>query len=302
MSREIKQSTKDGYDLRLKKLNDGKIIDNYAFLYDVDVIMDKISNLSPGTQRNYIISIINAINIHAPILKTKMLPIYTKIMDKFNLALKINTTKSPKQTANWATQNEINEVFNTLRTNTLALFQSKKKHMSESDWSQITNTIVLALYVLQPPRRILDYSAMVIVKSLPKILDQALNYYELSSHKFIFQNYKTAGTYSTQITVAPEDLATLLEAYVKIHPMALTKVGIPLICKLDGTSYPKTYSITKILNKIFKYALGKQISVSMLRNIYLTSRFAPASKDQKDTATAMGTSVGMLQNQYVKLD
>jgi len=54
--------------------------------------------------------------------------------------------------------------------------------------------------------------------------------------------------------------------------------------------------ITRILNKVF----GKNVSVSMLRNIYLTERFGAADKAMDETAEAMGTSKSVLTTVYTK--
>ena len=40
----------------------------------------------------------------------------------------------------------------------------------------------------------------------------------------------------------------------------------------------------------------------MLRNIYLTDKFGDENKAKKETAEAMGTSVNMLDNNYIKTD
>ena len=300
MEKTIKQSTKDGYASRLKKLNDGKPIDNYAFLYDVNIVMDKIKELKPSTQRNYIIAIVQALR-DVPIMKS-MYETYTKIMDDMNSSLKINNTKSQKQTDNWVSQDNIIEVYNKVSNQNIDLFCSKRKHIGEADWTKITETLLLSLYILQPPRRILDYSCMYIVKQLPRELDRSINYYDLSRDSFVFNNYKTSGTYNMQINKAPEKLATLIECYVKIHPIKLVSSGkIPLICNFAGEPYTKTYYITKMLNRIFKRELGKTISVNMLRNIFLTDKFSPSISELNNIATAMGTSSQMAQNQYIKI-
>ena len=54
--------------------------------------------------------------------------------------------------------------------------------------------------------------------------------------------------------------------------------------------------ITKILNNIFQ----KKISVSMLRNIFLTSKYSNDINDlEKDTAM-MGTSSNVALTNYIK--
>jgi hypothetical protein len=56
--------------------------------------------------------------------------------------------------------------------------------------------------------------------------------------------------------------------------------------------------LTVILNKVF----GKKISVSMLRNIYLSSEYGEESKALAKDAHDMATSVNVAQSNYIKKD
>ena len=172
----------------------------------------------------------------------------------------------------------------------------------ENTWDKITQLIVLSLYVLQPPRRIADYINMYIVKKMPIVMDKSINYLWLINQDnavFYFNNYKTAGTYSTQSVDVSTELINLINSYIKRHPIKLTNINnIPLLCSFDGSPFTRGNIITRILNKIF----GLKISVSMLRNIYLTNKFAPLNIKMDETAHDMGTSTGTIQNSYIKKD
>ena len=65
---------------------------------------------------------------------------------------------------------------------------------------------------------------------------------------------------------------------------------------MDGEPINKSGDITKILNKIF----GRNIGSSMLRNIYLSSKYSGMMKDLKKDITDMGTSVDVALNTYIK--
>jgi hypothetical protein len=39
-----------------------------------------------------------------------------------------------------------------------------------------------------------------------------------------------------------------------------------------------------------------------MRSIYLTDKYGDKAKEMKEDAEALGTSVGVIQNQYVKTD
>ena len=65
---------------------------------------------------------------------------------------------------------------------------------------------------------------------------------------------------------------------------------------MDGEPINKSGDITKILNKIF----GRNIGSSMLRNIYLSSKYSGMMKSLKEDTAHMGTSVDVAMNTYIK--
>ena len=65
---------------------------------------------------------------------------------------------------------------------------------------------------------------------------------------------------------------------------------------MDGEPINKSGDITKILNKIF----GRNIGSSMLRNIYLTSKYGTMMTNLKKDTTDMGTSVDVAIGTYIK--
>jgi len=65
---------------------------------------------------------------------------------------------------------------------------------------------------------------------------------------------------------------------------------------MDGETIQKSCDIIKILNKIF----GRNIGSSMLRNIYLTSKYGTMIKELKDDTSDIETSVDVAMNTYIK--
>ena len=71
---------------------------------------------------------------------------------------------------------------------------------------------------------------------------------------------------------------------------------IPFLVDEQGKALKKSTEITKILNKIF----GKNISSSMLRNIFLTDKYGDVMEELKKDTKAMATSVDVAMNNYIK--
>jgi len=296
-----KESTLKSYESRLKTLNNGKEVDNLAFLYNYDGILEKIQKYKPTTQRNFIIAIVSVLK---PIKVMKsMYDKYSKLLEEYNTELKTNNTKSETQKDNWIDQESVVKVYEDLYESVYPILCNPKKNITEKDFSKITSLILLSLFVLQQPRRLLDYLSMVVVKKLPKDMDKDLNYYCISSGLFYFNNYKTSGTYNTQSVEVNDRLQEILKCYVNIHPEKLTtKNQIYLLCTYDGSKINNVSTLTRILNKIFMNSVGKKISSNLLRNIYLTNEFKPQNDKLNNTAYNMGTSSSTIQNIYIKND
>jgi integrase len=136
--------------------------------------------------------------------------------------------------------------------------------------------IILSLYTWLPPRRAKDFGTM-------EINSKTGNSFEPRTQRFIFRDYKTAGTYGEQVIDVPDDLYIELMDYLKGRE--------------SGKLLPiSTVSITKHLNSIFK---PKKISVSALRHIYDTHHFGETKKRMNDTARLMAHSSAQ-QQQYIK--
>ena len=136
--------------------------------------------------------------------------------------------------------------------------------------------VILSLYTWIPPRRAKDFGTM-------EINSKTGNSFEPRNQRFIFREYKTAGTYGEQVMDVPADLYIELMDYLKGRE--------------SGKLLPiSTVSITKHLNSIFK---PKKISVSALRHIYDTHHFGETKKRMNDTARAMAHSTAQ-QQQYIK--
>ena len=66
----------------------------------------------------------------------------------------------------------------------------------------------------------------------------------------------------------------------------------------QGEPYKNINDMTRLLYKIF----DKKIGNTMLRHIFLTSKYKDVLDTMKSDAEAMGTSTDMVTNQYVKED
>jgi len=282
----------------LKRLNDDKPLENLNFLSDIKSISSKLAHYKPTTQRNNIITICSVLK-HFPELND-LYKEYYDILLKCNDALKNHTDKSEQQIENWISQNEVMKVYNALTNQAILL--TNKKALDKKEYDVVFDWLLLSLYVLIPPRRILDYLLMVIIpKSKKFVMDTKYNYLDLKNKKFIFNNYKTKGTYNQVAIDIPDNLMMVINAYLKFHPHKkdLAKEPYFFLSNYYGENLSQPNMITKNLNKIFG---GKKISVSMLRNIYLSSKYSDKINELENDVTMMGTSSNTALHNYIKKD
>ena len=191
--------------------------------------------------------------------------------------------KSQKEEENWMSSTEIKEVYDDLYQRVNLMFSQKLI----ADYTTINNYILLGcLGGISgiAPRRSKDYTEMKI-----KNYTNQDNFYKAG--KFYFNVYKTAKEYGEQIIdvkqKAPE-FFKILNKWVKINPTEYL---------LFSSNQQKLTSpqITRMLNKL----LGKNVSSSMLRHIYLTEKYGDIQNEMEMDAKEMSHSKST-QAEYIK--
>ena len=141
---------------------------------------------------------------------------------------------------------------------------------------------------------------MMIIKTTTDASPIDVNYLDLDKQRMIFKKYKTSKKEGQSIIELPAELRPILQTYIKYHPLIKGKITkkfqpVPFLVYADGKPLDQVNSITRILNKVF----GKKVGSSMLRHIYLSSKYGDVSEEQKKDAEAMGHSVEMARD-YIK--
>jgi len=284
--KDLTKSSIDSYKAKLKKLNENKPVKNLNFLNNIDNIKEIIKDYKPNTQRNYIIAATSILKCSLNQNKTKKTEIlyneYSKILDEYNTNLKDQTAMTETENANWINKDELENVYNDLKNG----YKDNKQTYQ--------NYLLLSLYYLQAPRRNRDYQLLKIASKYSDNLSNEFNYFDIKRKKFIFNNYKTAKKYNRQEVEINEELFNIIMSYIKSFKL---KDGDFLLNDLKTNEpYKNTNSITLLLNRIFK----KKIGASMLRKMYLTNKYGEQEKALKADSTAMGTSTGVIQTNYIK--
>ena len=180
--------------------------------------------------------------------------------------------KTETQKKNWISQEELKKIYDTLAKDTKTLLT--KESLSPSEFQRLQNYVILSLYILQPPRRLMDYTEM----KLSEIDKEKDNY--IDKKTFVFNKYKTSKfTGKEQIDLNPK-LKYILDKWKKHNPHEYLLVG---------TNNKKLTSsqLQQRLNTI----LGRQARVNILRHSFLSDKYKDIDiRDMEKTATAMGHS------------
>jgi hypothetical protein len=192
--------------------------------------------------------------------------------------------KSQKEEDNWMSSSEIKEIYDDLYQRVALMFSQKLI----ADYTTINNFILLGCLGAGAsglsPRRSKDYTEMKI-----KNYSKEDNYYKAG--KFHFNVYKTANQYGEQVIdvkqKAPE-FYKILNKWIKINPTEYL---------LFSSNKQKLTSpqITRMLNKL----LGKNVSSSMLRHIFLTDKYGDIQNEMEIDAKEMAHSKNT-QAEYIK--
>jgi len=292
--RNISDTSIHLYMNNLRKLNDGQEITSFKFLEKPEKIVEKLVKYKPTTKRNFLISIVSALNTDN---NPKIKKLYGKYYD-----LMLNMNEEVKKIVHTADElpewKFIKEKEQELKKEVDGFKDNKTT--TPLEYETLLKYVVLSLYTLQPPRRNGDYLEMYIVEKYKNDLSNDKNYLSRSTAEFIFNQYKTAKKYNQQVEAVSPEMASVLRIYLKFHP--LLKNGklpkgvneVKFLVYRDGEGVSQMNSITRILNSI----LGKGIASSKLRHIYLTSKYGDTIKEQETDASAMGPSTAQ-QKEYI---
>lgn len=201
-----------------------------------------------------------------------------------------NQIKTPAQKQNWMSLAQIKQLYNDTKSSILHII--KKQNINSKEHAALLDFLILSLYYLQPPRRLLDYTEMKLNDETP---DPLYNWIDLKNKKFVFVQYKTAGSYGPQMVDINKDLIELLKKWRRVNPR-----NEWLLQTYDGRRITPS-NLNQRLHRIF----GKKISVNMLRKIYVSEKVMPnlpKIAELEKAAHDLGNSVETQMLHYKKSD
>ncbi len=308
-SRNIKPNSLKAYLISIKKLNDYMTDDdefkNLDFLKDEDKVIEFLeTSFALTTQKNYLSAIIVALSSFKDKYNDELIDYRNRLDDlneKYNSEISKNE-KNEKQDKNWRTLKQLRHILNQYKADLQERGSFKKKELSKKEMDIMQRWLVGNLYINDdnPPIR-LDYGNMRVIKQSDyddlseKELEE--NYLVVKSRNnkmFSFGNYKTDKTYSIQKIKVGKKLNSIINIWLKYN-----KNGSLLIDTKGNTM--SSNQLGKFIKKVFSPS-GKDISVNLLRHIYISEKFPAEKENEKEEVAKKMLHSKATQNTYSKKD
>lgn len=255
---------------------------------NVEAIQAKIADKSENTKKNYYAALVSLL-ARMPDTYAETIKKYRELMEEKIKATAPTETYNEKQRSALMSLKEIEAIRGGLISSPTEDFTKRP------NWDKLLDYMILSLYVLQPPRRNEFYNMKVIKNTSGLNNSDNFLLWTPKKKEFIFQDYKTAGTYGTERIPVNEELEKVIRFYLKAWESIVKPPNTNFLVKFGNLNLENSNDITRRLNRI----LGKKVGASMLRHIYLSEKFGGALEEMKETAAAMGHSLSQ-QKEYIK--
>lgn len=276
--------------------------DNLEFLKEEKKVLEKLKNLSNNSIRNYLNSIlIYLLAIDKDDKFKKEIKFYGDMRDDLNKKYEDEQASgiiSDKQKNNLVDIKEVYQMIETIGKEIKDKNIKNKDEMTSKEKQLLMIYTILNIYVRLPLRNDVAGMEAINKRTYNKLTEEEKkenNYLvvEKSGMKLILNKYKTSKNYEENIIDVPKDLEKLIRTYIKIN-------GMGVLFKTSTGKALTRNELSQLLLKTSKKYMNKNISTTMLRKIYLSSKYSDVLDDMKEDAKIMGHSTATAQNVYIK--
>lgn len=300
----VKENTVKQYEVNLKKLQKLYDSDNYDFLSKPNDVMDKIKELHYLSQRN----ILNAIVVLLMALNhdekyDELLITYGDLRDELNDKYSDEQKSgviSDKQSKNFTTTEEIFNMINKMAEDLKPIKKKSKDDITKKEMQLLQAYTLFNIYARMPFRNDVAGMSAINQSAYKKLNDKEKkenNYLVVPSKGdlyFVLNKYKTSKKYQElDLPIEDKDLRKILRYYLKMNGMGIlfkTSTGKPLT----------RTELSKVLLKYSQKYMNKSISTTLLRKIYLSSKYGDMKKELEKDNKIMGHSKAVALDTYVK--
>ena len=301
---QLKTNTVKQYVINLNKLKKIYDTEDYDFLKKPEDVMEKISNLHYLSQRNIlnaVIVLLSALNHDGK--RDELLEEYGKLRDELNDKYSDEQKSgiiSDKQSKNFTTTEEVFKMINKMAEDLKPIKKKSKDDITKKEMSLLQAYVLFNIYVRMPFRN--DVAGMTAInqaayKKLSEEDKKSDNFLVVPSKGniyFVLNKYKTSKKYEElDLPIEDANLRKILRYYLKMNGMGI------LFKTSTGKALTRT-ELSKVLLKFSEKYMGKKISTTLLRKIYLSGKYSNIKDEMQADAKMMGNSVAVQQSVYVK--
>tara|TARA_R110000822_G_scaffold175722_1_gene315375 strand:+ start:1836 stop:2786 length:951 start_codon:yes stop_codon:yes gene_type:complete len=294
-----KDSTIKMYTANLMKLLKMFDTDKFDFLKNIEKVEDKLKDLHYTTRRNYLNAIV--VYLMTKDKESELVKKYVELRNDLNQMYETEQatgTISDKQKDSFVDISEVNKMISEMAEEIKTKEILKKENITAKEKQLLMVYILFNIYTRIPLRN--DLAGMLVInkREYNKLSDKQKeenNYLVINKNKMymVLNQYKTSAKYKELNIDIPKDLERILRQYIKINGMGI------LLKSSTGKSITRN-DLSKLLIKTSKSRMNKSISTTMLRKIYLSSKYGDMKEElQKDNAV-MGHSKEVAMNTYIK--
>jgi len=302
MERQLKDTTIKNYNQQFNKFFKLLNKTNDYLINNSDDVIKFIAKTYPniGTQKTILSSLLYELrDIKYDYFKNKNEAInnYKTIINNIAIQIKNNLStneKTLKQSENWDSWDNIVSIFNQ-KFDEIKFDLKHPNKLSYEKYNKIQTVIILSFYIYHPPRR----SEYRLIKLYNYNIDD--DNYIIPNDKIILNSYKTSdkkGEFNIDLK-QNKKLNVILNDFIRLRTINNFKSDYLFVS--DNDKLLDHSQLTKRINKLF----DKNISISMLRKIYLSHHFG--NKDNIDftkkylkAVNEMGTSITSSIQNYIK--
>ena len=305
--RNIKINTLETYISNLSKLLKNSNLEiTYnnliKLIQNPEQVIDLLKDKKPSTIRNYLASIVVlSESLDNKELSKKYNDLMKEYQIKNNENIK-NNKKTDTQNKNWVSLEELKKVLNEYKIELTRKKIFKKDKLNKKEFNLAQLFVAGSLYLADeenPPLRN-DYADMKIIdeKEYLKLSNEEKNKNNYlvtrnTNHKFFsLGDYKTSSKYGLRKIKVGKKLNAILNNWLKVNK------GGYLLYDTRGNPISNN-NLTKLLYKVFE-PLGKNISSSLIRSIYISTMFPPQTTERNKVAQLMLHSPGVQSSIYAK--
>jgi hypothetical protein len=309
----VKDSSLKVYVNNLTKINEimnnGETKGGADWLDPMENVLKKLEErgLNFTTIRNYLNAILLYLFVLSGELEEKgkfdsLIKTYEKERDKLNLQyeeLNASGSWTSNQEQNMISKEELCKVITDIGTEIKQQNLKKTLVINTKQKGLLQSYLLLNIHSQIPMRNELGSCLVMKKRDYNKESEEnknKLNYLIIEKSKMYFSlnDYKTNKTYQERYIEVPTPLKKTIRFYLRFFPGDKY-----LLAKFDGSPIGSN-NVSQLLTKQFKKRIGKSVSTTLLRKLYLSDKYLPIKEQLQTDNHNMGHSSASAFKYYVK--